>query len=88
MVVVDPDDPDGQETDHVCGIARPLVGQGRQQSLPRFHVWHLDLQDEERDGDGHDPVGERFQPGRFGYPLNSLLPHVGEPTSKGPTSSL
>ncbi len=74
-VVIDPDDPDGEERDRVRGIARPHVGKLMAEvAAPR--VRDVEIKHEQRDGDSEHAVGER---------LESTLAHL--PTSRTPITT-
>ena len=63
-VVVDPDDPDGQERSHVRDVHLPLADQTARQALSGLQLRQVDVQHQQRDRHRDDSVGERLEPGR------------------------
>jgi hypothetical protein len=63
-VVVDPDDPDGQERDHVGHVHLPLADQSAEQALTWLEIGQLDIEHQQRDRHRENAVGERFEPVR------------------------
>src|SRR4029453_9516365 len=68
-MVVEPDDPDGQEADQVGDIAGPLGPQGVRERLALAELWGADVDDQQGDGDGEPAVAEGLQP-RGGHDPN------------------
>lgn len=58
--VGDPGPADEGEADEVAEVGRPFIEQGGAER--GVHRRHVQLEDEQGDGDGEDPVGERLQP--------------------------
>jgi hypothetical protein len=59
-VVVDPDDPDRRERDGVGGEVRPLPAQLVREADARPDAGDVEVEDEQRDGDRQNAVGERL----------------------------
>ena len=59
-VVVDPHDPDREKTERIGEVGRPKLTEAVSDVATR----KLNLEDEQRCGDGEDPVGKGFQPVR------------------------
>jgi hypothetical protein len=68
-----PNDPDGEEADHVRDVGRPDAHQARPHiRLPGTNLG-VHVEDQQRRGDRELAVGERLQPSRA-HPLYDRLP--------------
>ncbi len=101
VVVVDPHDQDGEEAEPVGQVDRPLVlvqesvdEAVREPVTPGrkilMGVGHMQIEREQRYGDGEDTVAERLQSRRVGRPLQRLAPPAMLPPARfvAPNSSV
>lgn len=64
-MMIDPHDTDNDKADHIRDVGDPLVGEGRpqmnvQDKCAVLHKGHVDIQNQERDGNRKHPIAERF----------------------------